>query len=257
MRDMIRNVVLCILCAGALVSCATARKSTLLLDMTYDKDYDAHVAPELVIHPEDRLAIQVLSETPQLAAPFNAGLTLADAASSAQRTVSYTVDGKGCIEFPVLGRLHVEGLTLKELRTLLGDRICEKGYIKDPVVNVNLENFTVTVIGSLGNHVIKVDAPSINLLQVLARSGAISNATRINKVSVMRTENGILKAYKVNLQSTKLFDSPVFYLQQNDIVYVMPKGNGLSTEGQTVMTFVGTGLTLASIITNVLIWSKR
>ena len=73
---------------------------------------------------------------------------------------------------------------------------------------------------------------------------------------VVRTENGQRTAYKVNLQSRSVYDSPAFYLRQNDMVYVKPRGSSLSSEGQTVMTFVGTGLTLASIITNLLIWTR-
>lgn len=245
------------LMAVMLAGCATPRSMTVLLDMEENVPYPAPPAPELVLHKEDRLGIQVLSENPQLASPFNAGLSLVDASAAAQKMVSYVIDTKGNIDFPVLGKLKMEGRTLREARDLIVERIREKGYIKDPIVNVELQNFTVTVIGNLGNRVIPVEDGSINLLQVLARSGGVTASSNIKKVTVIRTADNTRTAYTVNLQKKDMFDSPVFYLQQNDVVYVKPRGAGLSSEGQAALTFVGTGLTLASIITNFLIWSRR
>lgn len=240
-----------------LTSCATPRSMTLLLDMVENNSYPAPPAPEIVLHQEDQLGIQVLSENPQLAAPFNAGLSLVDASAAAQKTVSYTVDSKGNIDFPVLGALPVEGKTIKQVKEMIASLIREKGYIKEPVVNVKLENFKVTVFGSLGNSVLPVSDPSINLLQALARAGQISTGVNIKEVMVIRTQDGERKAYNVNLQKVSMFDSPVFYLQQNDVVYVKQRGARLSPEGEVAMSFVGTGLTLASILTNVLIWTLR
>jgi polysaccharide export outer membrane protein len=77
---------------------------------------------------------------------------------------------------------------------------------------------------------------------------------KIKDVMVIRTEDGIRKAYSVNLQSKDLFESPVFYLQQNDVVYFKPQGMKLSTTGQTTMTFVTAGLTMVNIIVNTLLW---
>ncbi len=243
--------------AGFLVSCATPRSMTILQDMEYETLYDAHPAPELVLQRGDRLGIQVMSANPQLAAPFNTGLGLVEAATAPQQTVSYTLDKDGNIEFPVLGVLHAEGHTLKQMQEIIAGEIIEQGYIKDPVVKATLENFEITVIGKLGNHVLKVKESSINLIQVLAQSKEIDGGAKIQDVSVIRTENGKRQAYAVNLKTKELFDSPVFYLQQNDVVYVKPKGTTLSPEGQVVMTFVGTGLTLTSIITNFILWSNR
>ena len=196
------------------------------------------------------------SEDPRLAAPFNAVLDI-DQTTPAEKKVRYDVDADGAIRFPVLGMLPVEGKTIRQIREEIATRIRELGYIKEPVVNVTLDNFTVTVIGNAGNSVLQVDGAGINLLQVLARSGGTDATAKINDVMVIRTEAGKRTAYAVNLMKKELFDSPVFYLRQNDIVYVKPKGSTLSPTGQTVMTFVGSGLSLASIITNFLLWTRR
>ena len=111
-------------------SCATPRKMTFLLDMDYDRPYGAPPAPELKLREADRLDIQILSETPQLAAPFNAALNLSETGATAERTVRYTIDNKGNIEFPVLGTLHLEGLTVAQTKELIAEKIRKKGYIR-------------------------------------------------------------------------------------------------------------------------------
>lgn len=229
---------------------------TYLQDMAYETAYTASPAPDLILQPEDRLDIQVLSDNPQLAAPFNAVLNMSSSSNATPTDTKYTVDSDGCIDYPVLGRLHIAGETVESVKDTLSQRITRSGYIKAPVVRVKLDNFSVTVIGNVGNKNLVVDGNSINLFQALAQAGGITNRSKIKDVMVVRTENGQRKAYKVDLRSRSLYDSPAFYLRQNDMVYVKPKGASLSTEGQTIMTFVGTGLSLASILTNLLIWTR-
>lgn len=236
--------------------CTSAKQMTYLLDMPYNTPTEAMPAPELVIQTGDMLGITVSSEEASLAAPFNAVLNISDATSSPER-VAYTVDANGCINFPVIGTVKVAGLTLHQIQDVISSSITQSGYIKEPVVDVALENFSITVIGNLGNSVLPVKGNSINLFQVIAQSGGVVSPSKINEVTVVRTEDGMRTAYMVNLQKEDVFTSPVFYLRQNDMVYVKPKGSHLSSEGQTVMTFVGTGLTLGSIITNFLLWSTR
>lgn len=232
------------------LSCSTARQITYLTDMEYNKDYPAPAAPELVVQPGDRLGITVSCATPELAAPFNLY-------SEEGKGLSYRVDEDGNIDFPVLGTIAVSGATLSKVRNGIAAGIRENGFIKDPIVNVSLDNFNITIVGQVGNKVIPVSDESINILQVIAMAGNITNRSNIKDVMVVRTENGLRRSYSVNLQSKDLFDSPVFYLRQNDVVYVKPQGTSLSTSGQTVMSFVGAGLSLVTIITNFLLWSSR
>lgn len=234
----------------ALVSCTTARQMSYLTDMEYNTDYPVKPAPELLIQPDDLLGITVTSPTPELAAPFNLF-------SDGKSTHEYVVDRNGNIEFPVLGTINVWGATLTQIRNGIADGIRANGFIKDPIVNVTLDNFSVTVIGSAGNSMIPVKGNSINILQVLATNKSVTNKSDIRDVMVIRTENGVRRSYSVDLQSKDLFDSPVFYLKQNDVVYIKPKGVSLSASGQTTMTFVTAGLSLISIIVNALLWTSR
>lgn len=233
-----------------LFSCSTAKDMTYLLDMQYNTEYPASPAPELIVQPDDVLSITVTCSTPELAAPFNLF-------SEGTTGLKYPVDREGNIEFPVLGTIKVWGATLSQIKNGIAAGIRENGFIKDPIVQVSLDNFAITVIGSGGNSVIPVAHNSINLLQVIAMSGQLSNRSNIKDVMVIRTENGVRQSYTVDLQSKDLFYSPVFYLKQNDVVYVKPKGTSLSTSGETVMDFVTAGLSFVSIIVNTILWTSR
>ena len=236
-------------------SCATPKNTSWLMDLEYQTQYDAPPAPDLTIQPGDVLNIQVYSENTTLAAPFNS-LT-GDAGQTSGKSLSYIVDTEGDIDFPVLGLLRVAGKTTKEIKEEIAAQICAQGYIKDPVVKVALGNFHITFIGRTGNKVMDINGSSINIIDALARNGGIEDNANLKDIMVIRTANGQRQAYSVNIRSKEIYDSPAFWLQQNDVVYVKPKGARLNSNGQMVMTFVGTGLTLASIITNVLLWRGR
>lgn len=236
-------------------SCATPKNSGYLMDLEYEAQYAAPPAPDLIVQPGDVLNIQVYSENPALAAPFNS-LT-GEAGKNSGKVLSYVVDSDGDIDFPVFGLMRVAGKTTRGVRDTIAEQIREQGYIKDPIVKVSMGEFQVTVIGKTTNIILKVTNGSLNLIELLAKTGGIQANAKIKDVMVIRTENGERTAYSVNFQTKELFNSPVFWLHQNDVVYVKPKGVTLNASGQMVMTFVNTGLTLGSIITNIILWRTR
>lgn len=240
-------------------SCTTSRTLGYLLDMEYNREYPAAPAPELKIQIEDELNIQVISENPLLSAPFNTMLTLTDLANNTaqQPVLSYIVDRNGDIDFPILGLLHVEGMTLNEIEHLITHEITSRGYIKEPIVKASLNNFTVTVIGGQGSGILEIKSRSFSLFQALARANTQNNEQiNIKEVTVIRTENGIRTAYPVNLQKKDLFNSPVFYLQQNDVVYYKPKVYRMSQTATNLLGFVGTTGGLAALVLSILSYTR-
>jgi Periplasmic protein involved in polysaccharide export len=236
-------------------SCSTPSHYAYLRDLEYETPYLAKPAPELHLQVEDKVNIQVYSTDPLLSAPFNMGVDATDDTGNAAHSPvssSYTVDKLGNIDFPVLGVLHVEGKTINELKNYITQEIVRLGYIREPIVKVEMENFNITVIGEMGQSILPVEGNSINIIQVLARSGGATEFTNLQDVMVIRTEEGERIAHSVNLQSKSLFDSPVFYLQQNDIVYVKPRGLRPSTTMTTIMSaftpFITIGSTLSTLI---------
>ena len=233
-------------------SCATPKNTGYLRDMEYDTPYAAPPAPDLTIQPGDVLNIQVYSENATLAAPFNS-LT-GEAGQNSGKVLSYVVDADGDIDFPVFGLMNVGGKTTKEIKDEITNLISTQGYIKTPVVKVALGEFQVTVIGRTSNSIIRVTNGSLNLIDLLAKTGGINTNAKIKDVMVIRTENGTQTAYSVNFQTKEIFNSPVYWLHQNDIVYVKPKGIQLNNNGQLAISLVGTVLSAASVISNILLW---
>lgn len=231
-------------------SCTTPAQLAYLRDMDYDTPYLAKPAPELRLQVEDKVNIQVFSTEEDLAKPFNAGSGVIDGTGQTMgASSSYTIDKMGNIDFPVLGTIHIEGKTLNEVKTYIANEIVRLGYIREPLVKVEMENFTITVLGETGQSVMPVQGSSINILQVLARSGGTTAFSKIPDVMVIRTEEGERVAHSVDLQSKSLFDSPVFYLQQNDVVYVKPRGLRQSSTMSAIMSALTPLITLGSTLT--------
>ena len=238
-------------------SCSTPSKLGLLRDLEYNVPATARPAPELRLKVGDRISIQVFSVDEELAAPFNTGVggTVGEGASLLAST--YGVDARGEIDFPVLGKVHVQGKTMNEVQKEIAAEIVARGYIKEPVVKVDLENFKITVLGETGQDVLPVEGTSINILEIIARSGGMNEYSKIPEVMVVRTENGKRTAYSINLQSKDLYDSPVFWLQQDDLVYVQPRGVRLSSGGDLFLKILSPTVAAVSAIAYMLLWSSR
>lgn len=246
--------------AMALASCASKKDFVYLQDMRPGMNYPSDLRHEGVIHRDDRLAITVSSRNMELAIPFNirsgsfrvsSDGTVTESAASDARDKGYRVDVDGYIEFPILGRLKVEGLTLSEATDLIRDRIVQGSYIRDPLVSVEFLNFRYTVLGAVsGTGVYNADYGRVTLLDAIAKAGDLSSKARVDKVTVIREEGGDRRMYTHDMRSMTIFDSPAFYLQQNDIVYVEPKYKKKDGEDRSIQ-YASLLLSLASVVTSV------
>ena len=229
-------------------SCSSTKKITMLQDMNTKTVYTAQEVPQAKIRKGDKLTIYVTCKNAALASPFNItiGTQSVDEMSGTISNVSenqkgYVVDQNGDINFPVLGSLHIEGLTLEELKNDIQNRIIAKNYIKDPIVLADFINFQITTIGSIGNSVHTITNGSVNIFEAVAMSGGLQDNALYDDVWVIRTEGSKRNIYSLNLQSKTCFDSPAYYLQQGDIISVKPrKGPETGKAWSIVNASVGT-----------------
>ena len=250
-----------------LASCGSAKKMTYVQDMEYFTPYKVIEPSEIKVQQNDKLSITVTCKSPELALPFNIsngaqGVHITEngeftpAVSASSDAKGYVVGKDGNIDFPILGKLHVEGLTLMEVKKLIEDRIMEKNYIRDPLVLVEIMNFQITILGEVakkGNYTVKNN--HVNLLEAIAMAGDLTTAAKTDEVLVIRTENGERKVYPHNMRSREFYDSPAFHLQQNDVVYVKPnkvKSDGTREKNTNIigliLSFIATCATIGYLI---------
>lgn len=211
-----------------LASCSTNRSP-----LTYFEDIKESETGTLPINdylvkivPSDELLITVTSLEPTATMAYNLPLSnpaYKDAMlmTTQPQQQTYIVDRAGDIDFPVLGRIHVEGLTTLQLKEELVKRI--SADVEDPMVRVELVNFRVNVLGEVKNPgAVSVKKERYTLLDALADAGDLTEYGERNNVLLIREENGKCVYHHLNLNDSKTLSSPYFYLQQNDVVYVEP-----------------------------------
>lgn len=218
----------------------------------------------IVIQPKDMLSIVVSSKNPELVVMFNLPVVSYQAGSEVvtsgyQRLMGYVVDNDGFIDFPILGRLKVSGLTRWELSEMIKKRLLDEGYLTDCVVTVEFMNFKVSVIGEVnapGTYTIEGD--KVTVLQAISLARDLTIFGQRENVTVIRERNNERVMYQINLCDVSMFNSPAYYLQQNDIVYIEPsaiKARQSTTDDKGLrMTsiFVSGGSLLVSIATMII-----
>ena len=215
----------------ALSSCDSSKDFVYLQDMQVGERYHFERKHEAVVHRDDRLSITVSCKQPELALPFNAQNAAVKVSSTGEISASadgtdkgYRVDVDGNIDFPMLGKINVEGRTLAEVTQLIKNGIIEGNFIKNPLVSVDFLNFKYTVLGAVGsNGTYTVRGDRVTLLEAIANAGDLATNARVDKVTVIREIGKERQIFVHDLRSSNIFNSPCFYLQQNDIVYVEPK----------------------------------
>lgn len=179
-----------------------------------------------IIKPDDLLQITITALDIEAVRPFNlAAVTYSTSSNSAigvAQQQTYLVDTKGEIEFPVLGTLKIGGLTREETIDLLKSKL-SPDFIKEPNVNIKIANYKISIMGDVqkpGSY--NIPNERITLLDAIALAGDINLSGQRNNILVIREEGSKKMHYRVDLLSKNVFTSPVYYLQQNDVVYVEP-----------------------------------
>lgn len=223
-----------------LSSCSSVKQVTYFQDLQSGVAGTAPTPTLIKIRPDDKIAITVSSKDPQMASTFNLLIagnnisTNSNSSASGNRASGYTVDKKGCIKFPVLGSLTVEGKTREEVALYIETELVKRDLLKDPIVTVDFVNLCISVLGEVnkpGRY--NIDRDNLTLLDALSLAGDLTIYGKRTKIVVLREEGGKQISYEVNLCSAKdLYASPVYYLSQNDVVYVEP--NSMRARQSTV-----------------------
>ncbi len=234
-----------------ITSCASRKEVVYFQDAG---DYETLVDKEVPVTKfkvDDLVSIYVSSGNPEASAPFNLyrGLSAGNAGggTSSGPQVAYLIDEDGMIDFPVIGKIKIVGLSPDELRVLLQKKLAD--FLKDPIINISLENFTVTVLGEVarpGTYPIP-GGQQVTILEALGLAGDMTLRGMRENVLVIRDFDGTKVYQRINLTSKDLFDSPVFYLTQNDVVYVEPNKTAIRE------TTIGRNTTLTIQIISLLI----
>ena len=207
----------------------TYKKINYLQDVTDNTSMNMKVNQGIIIQPQDQLSIIVTSRDPRMATAFNLSVSTfytgseLSASGASQRITGYVVSNDGDINFPSLGNLHVAGLNRWELQDLIKDRLADSGLLKDAVVTVEFLNFKISVLGEVASPgTYSVTGDKITILQALALARDLTIYGQRDNVQVIREQNGQRQIYVMDLTNSSIFDSPAYYLQQNDVVYVTP-----------------------------------
>ena len=238
-----------------LAACSAPKEVLYLQDISLIKEEAIDKSYEVIIHKDDLLAIIVNSKDPELALPFNMPLVsyqIGGQNVSQQRLVGYLVNQDGNIDFPILGEIHVEGLTRMQVTELIKKRLIEEELIKDPIVTVQFLNFKVSVIGEVGRPgTFDISGDRITLLEALSMAGDLTIYGRRDRVAVIREKDGKRSILYHDLRSSDIFQSPCYYLQQNDIVDVEPNNAKTGQSRINSNNSVGVWLSGVSVLASI------
>lgn len=214
------------------------------------------------IAPADLLNITVTAPDPSVTTPFNppayAYAPQGDPAISAiQSMYNYLVDNEGTINFPVLGKMHVAGLSKQDLCNELQAKLSK--YIDDPLVNVQITNFKITVLGEVTRpSIFTIKNDRVTIIEALGYVGDLSITANRKNILLIRDNDGQKEFVRMDLTDPAIFNSPYFYLKQNDVVYVEPnlakqKNSRYSQAQQYNITVFSSILSAVSVITTVIL----
>lgn len=176
---------------------------------------------------DDLVSIHVSTLNPEASAPFNLFRGRQEGGFAAEQ-VDYLIDKDGQIDFPVIGKVTIGGLSPEEARQLLTVELTE--YIRDPIINIRLKNFTVTVLGEVRNPgTFPVNGARITILEALGFAGDLNIKGQRENIMVIRDFDGTKVYSRIDLTKKEALSSPVYYLTQNDIVYVEPNESAVQS----------------------------
>ena len=248
-KSVFAILALCV--AGLFSSCVSPQEVVYLQGIETTAAQPVQQSYEVTIQRDDQLYISVSSKQPELVAPFaQAEIGQSSGGSSTQRPQGYLVDAKGDIVLPIIGKMKAAGKTCTQLGNEIAAALRNDDYIKDASVNVQITNFKFTVLGEVGgNGVQTIQGQRVTILEAISMAGDLTiDGNR--DVTLIREKDGKREVVKLDLRDKELINSPYYYIQQNDVIYVTPSERKINTrsEEMQILGFTMSGLGLIAAI---------
>lgn len=239
------------------ISCNSTKHVAYLQDAELFREVPVIPDSDIKLQPQDAVTIVVSSKDPKLAALFNlprvsyrAGNT--QLASYDSQISQYTIDSRGFIDFPVLGRISIVGYKREDVAELIKNKLIKDNLLLDPIVTVEYVNLYYSVLGEVtkpGKY--RIDRDRINIFEAISAASDLTIMGKRDCVFVTREVDGKRTIYKADLRSAKIFDSPAYYVRQGDIIYVQPnkvRANQATINGNSTRN-VTTWISIVSVLT--------
>lgn len=257
MKKLICAVVVALTMVLVLGSCGSAKQVAYFQNIDSLNLSASRMLYDAQIKPKDQLSIIVKTTDEKVSEPFNIFMKNGMnnmSSSQGQNLQSYLVDNNGDIEFPVVGKIHVLGLTSRQCEDLIRSKISP--YLaanEHPLVTVRLGSFRVVVLGEVSSPgAISVPYEKMSILEAIAQSGDLGlQGKRKNVLLIREDATGMKSAHRMDLTDANIINSPYFYLQQNDVIYVEPNGAKKGTAGlsNSITFWIGLVSSIISLAT--------
>lgn len=247
------NEIICLLLFLIIMSCGTPKNITYFQGLKNLEEFNLDNVSKIRYKPHDIISILVTASDTETVTAFN-NSAVVDGTNNIHTPTNYLVDSNGMIEFPVIGSLKVANLTSTEIKLLIKRKL--KTYINNPIIDVKLENFKITVLGEVRNPgQILVNNENITIIEALGLAGDLNINGKRTNIMVIRKVNNKKIVHKVDLTSKDIFNSPVYHLNQNDIVYIEPNKarKKISRDNEWTRILTTTSSILGIIISVILI----
>ena len=256
-------------CVAAAIVCLSSCVSDEKIIYFQNSEYMFEQAQEILqkyqmrLKPADQVLIKVTCDNPELLEVFNLDVTMGSGSrygssslnyggsSTMGNVYGYNVDNNGNLTLPMLGEVYVRNMTCEEAAVAIENKIKEKNIIREPDVTVRLLNARVAVLGAVKSpHVVSLTSERNSILDVISQCGDVSDQALRQNVTLYREENGKRTRYELDLTQTDIFNSPAFYVQQNDLIYIQPN-RSQNVRSSAFSTFLGVAGSVISAIASV------
>ena len=214
---------------------------------------------EMHLKPADQILVKVTCDNPELLEVFNQDVTMGagrmstlnyGSTGSMGNVYGFTLDNQGCVILPAVGKVNMNNMTCEEAAKEVEKAIIAKNIIKTPEVTVRLLNARVSVLGAVTTpRVVSLTSERNTILDVLSQCSDLSDRGLRQKISLYREDGGMRTRYELDLTSPEIFNSPAFYVQQNDVVYVEPN-KSQNVRSSAFSTFLSVGGSIISAISS-------